>query len=218
MPATATALTLREARRFLGVAVRRPEVRGLRLRGAVDDLVEGLERVRGPEGLGWDVMHGPIENGPPGSVYFGTIRTSGSPWLDVFEPDDMGLLSDDLAADLSRACDTAVLCFNYRFEGGRLCHRLYEHGEHRDDLDLAADEEALVRLNGCYRRWRMRDWGITLDDLIARSMPFAPSAIVEAFFLRLECRAAGDRTPGRAEAPHCETPPAPKSRHKEESI
>ena len=181
-------LSLLETRHFRGVAVRHPAARGFRLRGTTDVLVAGLEA------LDWDVTREPVENGPPGTVYLGIIQIAGSPWLDIFEPSGLDFLSDEVAESLSQACDTAVLFFDYQYHNGQLRHRLYEQGTASENLDVADSETSRGDLEACYRRWRMRDMGITLEDLASRSLPFPPTAIVEAWFLRLD-RPSNEQAP-----------------------
>jgi hypothetical protein len=170
---------------MVGLTLTKGPLAGIRVRGSVGALVEALRS------LGHRVTQLPIEDGPPASACVGGLRTWGSPWLDVFERGGVPpVLDDAFAARLSGAARSLVLRYDYEFPDGAISHSLYDGGQRIERFHEASppSASALAGLNERYAAWRMRDWGISFEDLAARRLPFPPQIIVEACFLEFDSR------------------------------
>jgi hypothetical protein len=199
--ATAPPLTLARARKFFGVL--RPGMRrsGIRIEGSVDELVAHLRA------LGRKAELAPIEDGAPKSAHVALLRTSGSPWVEVLQPPQEPLVGDDLLRDLSAHTHRRVLEFEYAFGDGCWRHRLFSDGRMVEMLNVGTDaggvsfsfasdrqpvpDHAAVRddpaayVQAFLTALRVREWGISLDDLGRGDIPFPPTLMVESFFMRL---------------------------------
>jgi hypothetical protein len=173
----------RAQRRFRGLAVTTGHLRGTRVEGSVDEFVAALDAL--------DVRPArePVENGAPSKRFLGIVATLGSPWLDVLDGGGgEEIVTDGMAAALSRL-GVRVLRYDYAFDAGRLSHRLFVDGEVAERLDVGPDDDlgtALGELDERYETWRMRDWGIDVEAMLACRLPVPAQLVVEAWLLDME--------------------------------
>jgi hypothetical protein len=174
----------RAQRRFRGLARSTGRLRGTRYEGSVDELVAALDA------LDVRLAREPVENGAPSRRFLGIIATVGSPWLDVLDGGGEEVVTDGLAQALSRV-GARVLRYDYDFDRGRLAHRLFVGGELAERYEAGPDGDraaAISAIEERYHEWRMRDWGIDVDSLLACRLPVPAQLVVAAWLLDLEPR------------------------------
>jgi hypothetical protein len=194
-------MTLAHARKFFGRLRPRNCSSGLRIEGSVDELVAHLRA------LGRTADLEPIEDGPPAGAHVAVLRTWGSPWVEILQPHEQPLTGDDLLRELSAHMHRRALQFDYRSADGVWRHRLFKDGRMLETMQVERDVDgvsftfaserepapdlATVRddptayVQEFLSALRIRDWGVSLEDISRGDIPFPPTLMVESFFMRL---------------------------------
>jgi hypothetical protein len=174
--------SVQEARRVTGLFGDRAIRHGLRFGGSLDQLADALRTT------GLPVTYEPVENALSTPRAIGGFRTWGSPWTDAQEPRRGAVLTVDLARSLSKAPGYQVLIYDYDFTRGCFHHAMYAGGscleEWHDERAVCGEGER--HIDARLRLWKMRDWGIDLQDLQSRRLPFPPAIMMEAYVLSLD--------------------------------
>ena len=193
-------LPLAGARRFFGVLQPSGLHCGIRIEGCVDELLMHLRA------LGREAEVAPIEDGAPTARYIGVLRTLGSPWVELLQPPLASWVDDELLREVSARTGRRALAYEYDFDAGTWRHRLFHGGRTVEMLNVGRDgdgascfaserepppdpvslqRDPAAYVQAFFQTLRLRDWGVSLDQLGRGDLPFPPTVIVESFFMRL---------------------------------